>query len=87
MSETQSDRSQTTIEMPLSDVNDLDEVVHALGIEDRHITPAEAVRSLQTQLETLRGRLAEIQAYGCPVCGGDCASANPPVVMCPMRPL
>jgi hypothetical protein len=21
---------------------------------------------------------------GCPVCGGDCSSANPPVVVCPM---
>ena len=25
------------------------------------------------------------QSYGCPDCGGDCASANPPVSMCIMR--
>lgn len=49
-----------TIEMPLSDANDLDAVVHELGIEDTAITPAEAVRALKAELEeaTLaRGRL------------------------------
>jgi hypothetical protein len=24
-------------------------------------------------------------SYGCPACGGDCASANPPVSLCPMQ--
>ena len=24
------------------------------------------------------------QAYGCPLCSGDCASANPPMTICPM---
>lgn len=24
------------------------------------------------------------ESYGCPACSGDCASANPPVVRCPM---
>lgn len=40
------------LEDSLPDVNELDEVVHALGIEDSHITPAEAVRNLQTELTT-----------------------------------
>lgn len=33
----------------------------------------------------LRSRLDEFRSYGCPVCSGDCASANPPVILCPMR--
>lgn len=39
-----------TVEMPLSDANNLDAVVHALGIEDSDTTPAEAVKNLQTEL-------------------------------------
>jgi hypothetical protein len=49
-----------SIEIPLSDVNELDAVVHELGIEDSDTTPAEAVRALKEELEeaTLaRGRL------------------------------
>ena len=34
--------------------------------------------------ETLAGALGEMQSYGCPVCNGDCGSANPPVMSCPM---
>lgn len=48
------------VEMPLSDANDLDAVVHELCIEDSDVTPAEAVRALKSKLEeaTLaRGRL------------------------------
>ena len=40
--------------MPLSDVNDLDAVVHALGIEDSDTTPAEAVAELHAEIERLR---------------------------------
>lgn len=40
--------------MPLSDVNDLDAVVHALGIEDSDTTPAEAVAELKAELTALR---------------------------------
>lgn len=29
--------------------------------------------------------LKVIQSYGCPVCSGDCGSANPPVMNCPMK--
>ena len=36
--------------MPISDVNDLDAVVHELGIEDSDTTPAEAVRALRAQI-------------------------------------
>ena len=34
--------------------------------------------------ETLAGALKGMQSYGCPVCNGDCGSANPPVMSCPM---
>lgn len=31
--------------------------------------------------------LRRFQTFGCPVCAGDCASANPPVIDCPMTML
>ena len=52
--------------MPRSDVNNLDEVVHELGIEDSETTPAEAVRELKAEIErrdeTIRDLLAERDA-------------------------
>lgn len=48
---------ETTI-IPLSDANDLDAVIHALGIEDSDTTPAEAVAELKAEIERLRGELA-----------------------------
>jgi transposase len=39
------------VPMSIHDVNDLDAVVHALGIEDSNTKPAEAVRELQERLE------------------------------------
>lgn len=42
------------IPMPQSDVDDLDAVVHALGIEDSNTTPAEAVAELHAEIERLR---------------------------------
>lgn len=56
---------ETTIEIPISDANDLDAVVHALSIEDSDTTPEEAVRELKAEIERLRrielhaGHLAE----------------------------
>jgi hypothetical protein len=29
--------------------------------------------------------LGYLRDYGCPVCSGDCGSANPPVTACPMQ--
>jgi hypothetical protein len=31
------------------------------------------------------GALELLQSFGCPVCNGDCGSANPPVTTCPMQ--
>jgi hypothetical protein len=42
------------------------------------ISALEAVPVMKEALEAMRG-------YGCPVCSGDCGSANPPVVFCPMQ--
>jgi hypothetical protein len=47
--------------MPLSDANDLDAVIHALGIEDSDTTPAEAVAELHTEIERLRARVMELE--------------------------
>ena len=47
----------STMEMTIEDVNNLDEVVHELGIEDSDTTPAEAVRELKAEIERLRAAL------------------------------
>ncbi len=39
------------------------------------------VRALVEALERMVGQWG---LEACPVCGGDCASANPPISMCPM---
>ena len=46
-------------------------------------------RALQAeaQLAVTVGALEYFQQNGCPVCSGDCASANPPVLFCPMQAL
>lgn len=36
-------------------------------------------------VESLLETLKLFQSYGCPICFGDCASANPPVYRCPMQ--
>lgn len=41
---------KNALDESLPDANDLDEVVHALGIEDSDTAPAEAVKNLQTEL-------------------------------------
>ena len=44
--------------MPLSDINNLDEVCAELGIQESDTTPAEAVRELKAGIERLEGELA-----------------------------
>lgn len=44
---------------PLSEIRELDAVVHALGIEDSHTTPAEAVEELKSEIEKLRAMTAK----------------------------
>lgn len=56
-------------------------------------SPAEAIAAWNTRADTakdaeiarLREALNVMQGYGCPVCNGDCGSANPPVIFCPMQ--
>lgn len=40
-----------------------------------------------SEIEWLRSAIKDFQSYGCPVCNGDCAAANPPVMACPMKAL
>jgi DNA repair exonuclease SbcCD ATPase subunit len=47
------------MEMPISDVNDLDEVVRELEIEDNDMSPAEAVREMKAEIASLRAELAQ----------------------------
>jgi rubrerythrin len=49
---------------------------------DHDKTRAEAAEAENARL---RDALLRWQNYGCPDCGGDCASANPPVTCCIMR--
>lgn len=37
------------------------------------------------RIEELEAALRFFQSFGCPVCHGDCSSANPPVSICPMK--
>jgi hypothetical protein len=48
------------------------------------IAPTEPLARLAA---ALRAKAAEIRGHpeACSVCGGDCGSANPPVLYCPMR--
>lgn len=58
-----------TMEMPIEDVNNLDEVVHELGIESSHKTPAEAVRELKSTNAKLRMVLYELLHMSFPPVG------------------
>lgn len=53
---------------------------------------ARAIKELQAALAKKDVELAEVKQtvalfeyYGCPICHGDCAAANPPVYCCPME--
>lgn len=37
------------------------------------------------EVKALRELVSAYGEVGCPHCGGDCASANPPVLYCPMK--
>lgn len=45
----------------------------------------ERIRTAEADKARLSEALRTFESYGCPVCGGDCASANPPVMFCPMQ--
>lgn len=49
------------------------------------LTGNNLVCSLAEELHDAREALRRWQRYGCPDCGGDCASANPPVACCIMQ--
>ena len=37
------------------------------------------------EIERLQKLVSLLRSNGCPVCHGDCAGANPPVLHCPMK--
>lgn len=51
----------------------------ALIVALRNAAPA-----MIAELKALRRALEYLSSFGCPKCGGDCSSANPPMMMCPM---
>ena len=58
-------------------------------IYEAPLTPPAEVAALRADNERLREALGEMVTTfydaGCHICGGDCASANPPVGGCPVR--
>ncbi len=44
-----------------------------------------AFATAEANLENAKALLKRWESYGCPDCGGDCSSANPPVSCCIMR--
>lgn len=50
-----------------------------------HEIRADETLALRARIEELKDALNGLLIYGCPACGGDCASANPPVIGCPME--
>lgn len=54
----------------------MNELTEAIAVEGRRADEAEGMLARLT---------SHLEIAGCHVCGGDCASANPPVTVCPMR--
>ena len=59
---------------------------------ERIVSDADALTSLQERPEKAEALVYELVeageqlvSFGCPVCHGDCVSANPPVQLCPMQ--
>jgi hypothetical protein len=48
-------------------------------------TAGEVIAALPAAGAAMREALEHFVGYGCPVCSGDCSSANPPVSLCPMQ--
>lgn len=64
------------------------EAIHATfvaGYEAAVNERAAAPSTAAGEREKLREALLIFQNHGCPMCGGDCGSANPPVSSCPMQ--
>ena len=58
----------------------------ALAAEVERLRNERAAREkAEAQLAEARKALDLFEHYGCPICHGDCSSANPPVDCCPME--
>ncbi len=58
--------------------------INALREEGTRADLLKEVERLLEQRDTLREAVRLFLSFGCPACGGDCHSANPPVFGCPM---
>lgn len=54
-------------------------------IDDEKAAEERNVYRLQVLLGQQRKLVEFFRSFGCPVCNGDCGSANPPVNFCPMK--
>jgi hypothetical protein len=70
--------------------------LEVLAADERQVlfvAEEEAIRAMLAAYDALRlAAAAELRqalqlfvSYGCPLCNGDCASANPPPMNCPMH--
>ena len=49
-------------DVELDDLNDLDDVIHVLGVEDSHVTPAGRAREWLSEIENLRAQIAALSS-------------------------
>jgi len=50
----------------------------------KELEAADAIEAQAKRIAELEAALNNLLIYGCPACSGDCSSANPPVLDCPM---
>jgi hypothetical protein len=58
---------------------------YAQGQFDTLATTPAPREKLEADLVEAKKALVMLRDFGCPVCSGDCGSANPPVMNCPMQ--
>ncbi len=55
------------------------------GKNEREWWACHEIEKLRARIAVLEAALNNLMIYGCPACNGDCSSANPPVIGCPME--
>lgn len=55
------------------------------AVHQRYVDADESLIEAEAALAEARKALGLFEQYGCPICHGDCSSANPPVDCCPME--
>ena len=60
-------------------------LIEALRTNTLLAEAATALAALQADAARYRDALRNWESFGCPICGGDCSAANPPVTDCPIK--